>query len=252
VAEPFAAHVNDQRAALLGVLSHLTPDDWERPTVCDPWTVHDVVAHLVENELLYGRLYRGEIDEVAGDNQAEVERWRKVDAETVRYSVWHHGQATQRVIDSRTEGSWNRPVSQRSHPMDLRGVLRMHFFELTVHSHDVTEALGAPAIWGSRLVPLADYCIELAPLALTLMPPSGAVELDVAEVGVRSLDGSSKEWTLVRERAASPSVTWHTDPETLVLATTGRLDLDEAVSRTKVEGDSMLLREILEAWQLAR
>jgi uncharacterized protein (TIGR03083 family) len=251
VAEPFAAHVNDQRAALLGVLSHLAPRDWERPTVCDPWTVHDVVAHLVENELLYGRLYRGEIDDLVGDNEAEVERWRKVDAETVRYSVWHHGQATQRVIDSRTEGSWSRRVSNQGHPMELRGVLQMHFFELTVHSHDVTEALGTPAIWGSRLAALADYCIELAPLALTLIPPSGAVELDVAEVGVRSLNGSSKGWTLSSEHAAAPSATWHTDPETLALATTGRLDLDEALSRTKVEGDATLLREILEAWQLA-
>jgi len=252
VAEPFAPHVNDQRAALLGVLSNLVPGDWERPTICDPWTVRDVAAHLVENELLFGRVYRGEIDQLDGDSEAAVERWRKVDAETVRYSLWHHGQATQRVIDSRSDASWGREVTHQGGVVELRRGLRMHFFELAVHSLDVTAALGAPSSWEDRAAPLVDYCIELAPLALALTPPSGAVGLDVAGVGVRTLDGSSKDWTLSHERAAVPAATWHTDPETLVLATTGRLDLDDALARTRVEGDAPVVREILEAWQLAR
>jgi hypothetical protein len=181
-----------------------------------------------------------------------VERWGKVDAETVRYSLWHHGQATQRVIDSRPEASWNREVTHQGWPIELRRALKMQFFELTIHSHDITAALGLPPNWDDRAPALVDYCVELAPLALGLMPPSGAVELDVADVGVRTLDGSSGEWALAPERAPAPTATWHTDPETLVLATTGRLDLGEAVSRTKVEGDAALLQEVLETWQLAR
>jgi uncharacterized protein (TIGR03083 family) len=251
VAEPFAPHVNDQRAALLGVLSKLVPDDWQRTTICDAWTIHDVGAHLVENELLFGRLYRGEIDELADDNDDAVDRWRKVDAETVRYSIWHHGQATQRVIDSRPEASWGREVRHDGRPIELRRALRMQFFELAVHSHDITAALGVPATWGDRAAPLVDYCIGLAPAALALMPPSGVVEFDVTDVGVRALDGSSGEWTSSPARVGTPTATWHTDPESLVLAVTGRLDRDEAISRTKVEGDAMLLREILDTWQLA-
>jgi len=251
VAEPFAPHCNDQRAALLGVLSNLAPDDWQKTTICDPWTVHDVGAHLVENELLFGRLYRGEIDELSGDNADAVERWRKVDAETVRYSLWHHGQATQRVIDSRPEASWSREVTHQGRPIELRRALRMQFFELAVHSHDITSAIGLPAIWGDRAPALVDYCIELAPLALGLMPPTGSVELHVAEVGIRTIDAMSGEWAVSAAQVGSPAATWHTDPETVILATTGRLDPSEAVSRTKVEGDAALLREILDAWQLA-
>ncbi len=33
--------------ALLADLAVLSPDDWQRPTECEPWTVHDMVAHLV-------------------------------------------------------------------------------------------------------------------------------------------------------------------------------------------------------------
>jgi hypothetical protein len=84
------------------------------------------------------------------------------------------------------------------------------------------------------------------------MPSAGVVELDVADVGVRTLDGSSGVWTLSPVRDGTPRATWHTDPETLVLAVTGRLDLGEAVERTKVDGDAALLREILDSWQLAQ
>lgn len=250
VAEPFAPHVADQRAALLGVLSNIGAEDWQAITVCDPWTVHDVVAHLVEGELRFGRLYRGEIDTLDADNEADVNRWAKVDAETVRYSLWHHGSATQRVIDSRSDDSWNREISHLGWPIDLRRALRMHFFELAVHGHDVTAALGVPAIWGERAAPLADYCISLAPLALALLPPTGTLELDVADVGIRTLDGSGRDWQLA-QRSAAPTSIWHTDPETMILVVTGRLDVGEAIARTKTEGDDAVLREILEAWQLA-
>lgn len=252
MAEPFAKHVNDQRSALLGVLSNFGADDWQRPTVCDPWTVHDVGAHLVENELQFGRVYRGEVDEVWTDNAEGVERWRRVDGETVRYSLWHHGQATQRVIDSRSDDSWAREVTHGGWPIDLRRALRMQFFELIVHSHDLTSALGAEPIWGDRIGPLVDYCADLAPLALAMVPPAGSVELDVEGVGIRTLDASAGEWAVTSERASSPAAVWHTDPETLALAVTGRLAVADALGRTKVEGDGRLLEDVLSSWQLAR
>ena len=44
------------RAALLRLLHELSPHDWERPTAAAPWTVRDVVAHLIGDDL--GRLSR--------------------------------------------------------------------------------------------------------------------------------------------------------------------------------------------------
>lgn len=40
--------VHAERAALIDDLSHLDADQWEEPSLCDGWTVHDVVAHLVD------------------------------------------------------------------------------------------------------------------------------------------------------------------------------------------------------------
>src|SRR5438034_1399181 len=47
----------EERAALLDLLSSLTPADWERPTVCPGWSIKDIAAHLLGDDL--GRLSWG-------------------------------------------------------------------------------------------------------------------------------------------------------------------------------------------------
>ncbi|MEU5402209.1 maleylpyruvate isomerase family mycothiol-dependent enzyme [Streptomyces sp. NPDC005963] len=41
--------VHAERAALIDDLSNLDDEQWEEPSLCDGWTVHDVVAHLVDS-----------------------------------------------------------------------------------------------------------------------------------------------------------------------------------------------------------
>ena len=43
--------VHAERAALIADLRHLDDAQWAQPSLCDGWTVHDVVAHLVDNAL---------------------------------------------------------------------------------------------------------------------------------------------------------------------------------------------------------
>jgi uncharacterized protein (TIGR03083 family) len=40
-----------ERAALLDLLSGLTPEEWERPTVCTGWSVKDVALHILGGDL---------------------------------------------------------------------------------------------------------------------------------------------------------------------------------------------------------
>ncbi|WUH98531.1 maleylpyruvate isomerase family mycothiol-dependent enzyme [Spirillospora sp. NBC_00431] len=42
------AMVHAERAALIGDLENVDEERWELPSLCDGWTVHDVVAHLVD------------------------------------------------------------------------------------------------------------------------------------------------------------------------------------------------------------
>ncbi|MCR1786623.1 maleylpyruvate isomerase family mycothiol-dependent enzyme [Nocardioides carbamazepini] len=40
--------VREERLALSADLEPLAPDQWEQPSLCAGWTVHDVLAHLVD------------------------------------------------------------------------------------------------------------------------------------------------------------------------------------------------------------
>lgn len=245
---------NDQRAALLGLLSSLPAEDWTRTTVCRGWPVHDVVAHLVEGELLFGRVYRGELKALTreeADPQTGVERWARADGETLRFSLWHHGSATQRVIDSRSEESWRRAVTVFERPLELRHVLRLHFFDLALHSQDVSSALGSPPPWAERVPFIVEYCIRGAPDALATagIEANAGLRVGVEGVGSWVLVNQDGSWR-VREPDGTAAATWDTDAETLVLATTGRLTVDEALGRSRAGGDTSLLSEILAGWRV--
>ncbi|GAA5156209.1 maleylpyruvate isomerase family mycothiol-dependent enzyme [Pseudonocardia eucalypti] len=40
--------VHAERAALIDDLARVAPERWEEPSLCPGWTVHDVVAHMVD------------------------------------------------------------------------------------------------------------------------------------------------------------------------------------------------------------
>ncbi|MGH2785811.1 MAG: maleylpyruvate isomerase family mycothiol-dependent enzyme [Actinomycetota bacterium] len=255
MAEPFVPLTNDQRSALLGLLTSLAAEDWARPTACRGWPVHDVVAHLVEVELLFGRVYRGELNGITredADQQAGVDRWAQADGETLRFSLWHHGSATQRVIDSRSDESWSRDVTIFERPAQLRDVLGRHLFDLALHSLDVSAALGTPTLWGDRVRSIVEWSVRGAPDSLAARTTSGsslpdAVRVDVEGAGAWTIENRAGSWQL---GGSGASLAWITDPETLVLATTGRLEPAAAIERSKVEGDPASLAELIAAWQV--
>jgi uncharacterized protein (TIGR03083 family) len=51
-AKPLMGMARDERADLSAFLKTLTPGDWQAQSLCDQWTVKDVVAHVVSYEEL--------------------------------------------------------------------------------------------------------------------------------------------------------------------------------------------------------
>lgn len=45
------AAVDEQRAAVAGLLESLSPQEWRRPSLCARWTVREVAAHLTLQQL---------------------------------------------------------------------------------------------------------------------------------------------------------------------------------------------------------
>lgn len=107
---------------IVALLRDLEPDDWARPTVCDGWSVHDMVAHLlgaaeanasqVENakQLLRGarRTRRDDRPLVDGINEVQIEDRR--------------GLAAAELVQRLTAVAPRAVKGRRRTPAPLRGV----------------------------------------------------------------------------------------------------------------------------------
>jgi len=64
------------RQTLRSFLEGLNDDDWTRPTGCDPWTVRDMLAHLVGAEISQHGLIQMWLDgNTAMHPEFDIDRW---------------------------------------------------------------------------------------------------------------------------------------------------------------------------------
>lgn len=244
--------IGEQRAALLAAIAAAGPTDWDRSTVCAPWTLKDVLAHMVEGELNVGRIYRGEVKEQGYiDPEEGIAKWRALPGEAVRAALWQHGTAAQRVLDAMTEEVWRAPIKAYG-CREVRQLVRLHAFDVSVHGHDLTDALGAEPVWGPALPFLVEFVVRAAPPTLRRrgLEPEGSL---LVSVGERRwlIEASDGRWMVDHspdpERGAA---SLETDPETLVLLATGRGDREALLSSLASSGDSETGQRVLEAWRV--
>ena len=116
--------VHAERAALIDDLQRLDEAQWEVPSLCDGWTVHDVVAHLVDTALTT------RLGFVAGLIRARFD----FDHQNARGVHRHRGASPQETMQRL------RDVASRTStppaPLDSRLV------EEVVHGEDISRPLG--------------------------------------------------------------------------------------------------------------
>lgn len=135
------------RAVLLGLMGGFTDEHWAARVPTSSWDVREVTAHLVDAELLFGRLYRGEIRTLHAQNPAEaIRRWSALPGPAVAASLWQHGIATQRVLESMPSEQWHTPVEALGCD-EMAGVIETHAAELGAHGLDVAEVVGMKEKW---------------------------------------------------------------------------------------------------------
>ena len=169
------------------VVAPLGADDWDRDSMCDDWTIRDVVEHVVGGDrfapIILGR---GTLDE----------------AITAVMGVDHLGDdPAASVADAAAStrdafaGSLDRMVAHPVGSISARRFIGFRIFDQLGHTWDIAEALDQP--------------VELDPVAL-------AVALDVAETEREMLDAST-------HFAMPPSSDVEiADPQTTFLHTIGR------------------------------
>jgi uncharacterized protein (TIGR03083 family) len=133
--------IKNGREALGEYLAELTPDDWNKPSLCAGWTVKDVAAHM----LVIPTMSKGQ---VFGAFLRSGFNLDKMNAKLVQQQT---AQMSAADIAAKTRSS---AASQGMPPgLKLPGV----FNELAIHSADISEAVGKPFD-----LPTVDYvaCLE--------------------------------------------------------------------------------------------
>ncbi|MFJ7530204.1 maleylpyruvate isomerase family mycothiol-dependent enzyme [Streptomyces griseus] len=156
--------VHAERAALIEDLARLEPGQWETPSLCAGWTVHDVAAHLVDTALTT------RIGFVVGLARARFD----FDLQNARGVERERGASPQETLERlrRVASRTTTPLA----PLDTRLV------EEVVHGEDIRRAVG----------PVRSYPLEAVVRALRLQartPESfGGAKETVATVRLTATD----------------------------------------------------------------
>lgn len=262
-----------ERGLLLDLLSGLSRAQWDAPSPCAGWSVHDVVAHLAHDYLRRLSNHRdgrpwapprpGEplpalIDRVNGEFVAVARQfsprvlvdvlavfgeqlddlWAGCDLQALGTPVWW-------AADDEPAPVW----------LDVA----REYTEFWVHQQHVRDAVGRPGADSCELVsPVVDTFLRALPRTLRHVPA-----VDGTRIALTVSAPVDAVWLVTRDRAGwrvspvgaderPPAAAVALSPDTLWRAATGAISPQQARGRSRVEGDETLALAVLHLVSIIR
>jgi len=247
------------RAEFLALLRELDPGDWQRPTVCPGWLVHDVVAHVVHDCI---RKLSGTRDRHAGPGPGTGETlpaWlhRTNQEFTAVARRWSPRVLTDLIggLGAELDQLWasldldapGQPVSWAAPdvPAPVWLDVAREYTEYWVHQQQVRDAVGRPGADTPRLAaPVTDTFLRAVPYALREVPaaPGTCLAIEVTGPGggawtVRRQDGA---WAVDRGDCAAPAARLRVSSDCLWRVATRGISVAAAEERAVITGDRSL------------
>ena len=258
---------DSERQALLEVLDSLSPDDWPKPTVAGSWTVKDVAAHLVGDDL--GRLARqrdGYRDDVKGDEDLKVfidrrnAEWvtamRRLSPRVIRSLLDDGGAQTRLLFGTIDPFALGGPVSWAGdEPAPNWLDLAREFTERWHHQQQIRDAVGAPSLDDpSFLRPaLSTFAHALAHAYRDIGASPGSSVVLVVEGpsgGEWTLTRADERWVLFEGHAGTPTASVWMDEDTAWRMYVGWLSDASVRARSRYSGDRRLGAHLATAFAL--
>ncbi len=259
-----------ERRALLDVLASLTPDQWNAPTACDGWSVHDVALHLlwvdISNISRRRDGYFGRPQDAPGDlsdlavlidfvndlNNSWVRAARRVSPnllQTLLRATGDEFTAWVENVDILARGDsigWAGPD-----PAPVWLDIAREFTERWVHQQHIRDAAGLPGANDTRFVaPVISAFAMALPYALREVDaPAGTMaRLTVTGEGGGTWAAEKREDRWVFGDASvrgDPAGSVDLDMQTAWMLFTRGLPQEDAAKRATVSGDPMIVRAML-------
>lgn len=261
--------LESERDELLALLGALAPDAWSGATGCPGWSVQDIAAHVLGDDV--GILARerdgfrapGSPQSSSWDdlvrfvnerNEVWVAAWRRASPRLVvdllavtGPSLW----GFYRALDPDALGAPVSWAGTQPAPNWLR--VAREYTERWVHQQQIRDAAGTPGLREARWVrPLLDTFAHALPVALQAAAASDgtAVALEATgEGGGRwTVARRGERWQLAAETTTERLSTVVTvDVETLWQLYTKAIDRDAGRARARIDGDTALAEHLLAA-----
>jgi uncharacterized protein (TIGR03083 family) len=220
--QQLVADLKTERDTLVSYLKGLSESDWNKGSLCEGWTVRDVVSHLVGNAADLAA------QNVEGVGTVEYNQ-RQVDERTHTsiyelLSEWdEQGPAYEAGIAALPKEMWEADYP----PWGTVGeALERMLEDIWVHRQDIRLALGDDVDAGPGIGAVVHVsAFELPVRSKEKNVPLGTVDLDLGEHSTSVPIGDG------------PDLKISGDAATYALVATGRISLDEAVSSGKLTFD---------------
>lgn len=256
-----------ERRALLDLLDGLEPDDWDRPTIAGDWTVKDIAAHLVADDL--GRLsgqrdghreepIEGETlkDFIDRRNREWVVATRRLSPRVIRSLLGWSAAETQALFEALDPYALGGPVSWAGpDPAPVWLDVARELTERWHHQQQVRDAVGAPSLDDPTILRpvLATFAFAL-PMALEAAQPEAERAVHVTVDGpaggdwtVRAEDG---RWRLWLGRPDTADARIRLDADTAWRMYVRALSPGGIERRAMADGDPALVASVLRAFAL--
>jgi uncharacterized protein (TIGR03083 family) len=259
----------EERAALLELLRSLTPEQWALPTVCEGWSVKDIAAHLVADDL--GRLSHERDGFSAGrfeptgaetfeaellafinrQNETWVEAAHRLSPRLVIGLLDWSGRETQAYFESLDPDAPGLGVSWAGETESANWFdLAREYSERWHHQAQIREAAGAPMLYEPRIfAPLLATLIRGVPHTLrSFDAPDGVhviIRISGAAGGAWSLVRDGDAWRLAQLLEAKADAEVELDGDTAWRVFTKNISPAAAGKRVPISGDEQLAERVL-------
>ncbi|QFU92122.1 TIGR03086 family metal-binding protein [Amycolatopsis sp. YIM 10] len=181
-------------SASLDLVDRVEPADLAKPTPCEAWTLHGLLAHMTTQHLGFA---------AAAGGDGDPENWKLVPlgddpAATYRDSVNKVLNAF--AADDIADRKFPLPEFTTEFTFTAEQAISFHFVDYVVHSWDVARTLGLPLTFQREVLDAAARIAEIVPDGQSRLAPGAAFGPAVAADGLSGLDrivallGRSPSW----------------------------------------------------------
>lgn len=259
-----------ERAALLELLTALSPQAWTAPTACPGWSVKDVAAHLLGDDI--GRLSGGR-DGLANPNFAAgldiatlpgliaaidrqnalwVEAMRRASPQVLIALLRWSGQQTAEYFAALDRDALGMAVDWVGpDPAPIWLDVAREYTERWVHQQHIRDAVGRPGLKERHwFAPVLETFVLGLPRALANAPAAdgASVRLIVSgeSGGTWTAHRQHDRWVLERSADEAADATVELDQETAWRLFTKGISPEEARQAARIEGNRELAERVFD------